>query len=68
MKKAEMRLLEEEGRIQMYLHPSTHKTLIPICENVLVRNQEESLWDGFQSLLDMDKQDGKVYLVSKERQ
>ncbi|KAI8880991.1 Cullin-domain-containing protein [Backusella circina FSU 941] len=57
MKKAEMRLNEEEGRIQMYLHPSTHKTLIPICENVLVRCQEDSIWEGFQSLLDMDKQD-----------
>lgn len=63
MKKAEARLNEEEGRVQMYLHPSTHKTLIPICETVLVKNQEESIWDGFQGLLNADKQDGK-YLVS----
>jgi cullin 1 len=60
MKKAEARLSEEEGRVQMYLHPSTHKTLIPICETVLVKNQEESIWDGFQSLLNADKQDGKI--------
>ncbi|KAG1460061.1 hypothetical protein G6F56_006033 [Rhizopus delemar] len=57
MKKAEIRLSEEESRVQMYLHPSTHKTLVPICETVLVKNQEESIWDGFQGLLDLDKQD-----------
>ncbi|KAI8996992.1 Cullin [Pilobolus umbonatus] len=57
MKKAETRLNEEEGRVQMYLHPTTHKTLVPICETVLVKNQEESIWDGFQSLLNMDKQE-----------
>ncbi|CAO3647363.1 unnamed protein product [Mucor fragilis] len=57
MKKAETRLNEEEGRVQVYLHPTTHKTLIPICETVLVKNQEESIWDGFQGLLNADKQD-----------
>lgn len=59
MKKAETRLNEEEGRVQVYLHPTTHKTLIPICETVLVKNQEESIWDGFQGLLNADKQDGE---------
>lgn len=58
MKKAETRLNEEEGRVQTYLHPSTHKTLIPICEAVLVKSQEETIWDGFQGLLNSDKQDG----------
>ncbi|CEI92389.1 Putative Cullin-1 [Rhizopus microsporus] len=57
MKKAEVRLNEEENRVQMYLHPSTHKTLIPICETVLVKNQEETIWEGFQGLLDADKQE-----------
>jgi cullin 1 len=58
MKKAEVRLNEEETRVQLYLHPSTHQTLVPICETVLVKNQEESIWDGFQGLLDLDKQEG----------
>ncbi|KAJ8662605.1 hypothetical protein O0I10_001567 [Lichtheimia ornata] len=57
MKKAEVRLNEEQNRIEMYLHESTQKPLISKCETVLVKNHSETLWDGFQSLIDHDKQD-----------
>ncbi|CAH1756072.1 2019_t:CDS:10 [Entrophospora sp. SA101] len=55
MKKAETRLIEEENRVQMYLHPSTHKILISTCETVLVKNHTDIMWDEFQNLLNMDK-------------
>ncbi|KAI8068663.1 Cullin [Gongronella butleri] len=57
MKKAEARLAEEENRVEMYLHESTHKTLISVCEVVLVKNHAEVISDGFQQLLNLDKQD-----------
>ncbi|ORX99040.1 Cullin-domain-containing protein [Basidiobolus meristosporus CBS 931.73] len=56
MKKTETRLQEEDSRVQLYLHPSTHKPLITTCENVLVSKHMEIMWDEFQSLLDNDKQ------------
>ncbi|KAI9312820.1 Cullin [Dichotomocladium elegans] len=57
MKKADIRLAEEENRVEMYLHESTHKPLIFKCETVLVKKHSEALWEGFQSLIDHDKQD-----------
>ncbi|KAI7849620.1 Cullin [Circinella umbellata] len=57
MKKADIRLQEEESRVQIYLHESTHKPLISKCETVLVKNHTEAIWEGFQSLIDLDKQD-----------
>ncbi|ORX47764.1 Cullin-domain-containing protein [Hesseltinella vesiculosa] len=57
MKKAETRLAEEENRVEMYLHESTAKTLISVCETVLVKNHAEVISDGFQQLLNLDKQD-----------
>lgn len=33
--------------------------LISRCETVLVKNHTEVLWDGFQGLIDLDKQDGE---------
>ncbi|KAF7725837.1 hypothetical protein EC973_009261 [Apophysomyces ossiformis] len=56
MKKAETRLAEEQSRVQIYLHESTHKPLISKCETVLVKNHAEVIWGGFQSLLNLDKQ------------
>ncbi|KAI9140141.1 Cullin [Paraphysoderma sedebokerense] len=55
MKKAESRLSEEESRVEMYLHPSTRKSLIATCEKVLVSNHRDTLTEEFQTLLLNDK-------------
>ncbi|CAG8670860.1 42473_t:CDS:10, partial [Gigaspora margarita] len=55
MKKAEARLAEEEDRVKLYLHQSTHKQLINTCEIVLVKNHEDIMVDEFQNLLNYDK-------------
>ncbi|KAF0477803.1 Cullin-domain-containing protein [Gigaspora margarita] len=57
MKKAEARLREEENRVKLYLHQSTHKPLISTCETVLVKNHTDIMWDEFQNLLNLDKMD-----------
>ncbi|PWN40521.1 putative SCF complex member Cullin 1 [Ceraceosorus guamensis] len=57
MKKAEARLREEEGRVEMYLHPTTTAKLVSTCDNVLIRNHSQLLWDEFQALLDAAKTD-----------
>ncbi|KAH0445930.1 hypothetical protein IEQ34_025239 [Dendrobium chrysotoxum] len=57
MKKAEARLKEEEDRIELYLHVNTRANLIGVCENVLVRDHKQMLWDEFQALLDAEKSD-----------
>ncbi|KAI8334356.1 Cullin [Chlamydoabsidia padenii] len=65
LKKAESRLAEEENRVEMYLHPSTHKVLISKCEIVLVKNHAEVISDGFQQLLNLDKQEDlhRMYIL-----
>ncbi|ORY31833.1 putative ubiquitin-protein ligase [Naematelia encephala] len=57
MKKAEMRLQEEEDRVNLYLHDNTRKDLKERCETVLITAHAESMWEEFQSLLDADKND-----------
>ena len=55
LKKAEERLREEENRVERYLHTKTRKELISKCENVLIREHGELMWDSFQRLLDYDQ-------------
>ena len=55
MKKAEIRLEEEEGRSQTYLHTSTRDPLIHICEVVFIKNHMDTIQNEFQNLLDNEK-------------
>ena len=57
LKKAEARLAEEERRVDMYLHPSTHKPLIQRCEVALLSAHLTVIQDEFQPLLDHDRVD-----------
>ncbi|KAG6848747.1 hypothetical protein H0H93_014413 [Arthromyces matolae] len=55
LKKVEDRLKEEEDRVERYLHTKTRKELIAKCDDVLIRQHSELMWESFQSLLDFDK-------------
>lgn len=55
LKKAEERLKEEEDRVERYLNTITRKTLISKCEDVLISQHSEAMWEEFQKLLDFDK-------------
>ncbi|EJT47779.1 ubiquitin-protein ligase [Trichosporon asahii var. asahii CBS 8904] len=56
MKKAEERLAEEADRINLYLHDSTRVQLKDTCEEVLINQHREIMWNEFQPLLDADRE------------
>ncbi|KAH8795902.1 Cullin [Flagelloscypha sp. PMI_526] len=65
LKKAEERLCEEELRVELYLHPSTHQELVSKCEDIINCERSESMRQLFQEYLDCNQDEGlqRIYTL-----
>ncbi|CEJ84164.1 Putative Cullin family protein [[Torrubiella] hemipterigena] len=57
MKKAEVRLAEEENRVDMYLHQDIAQPLRKCCNQALIADHSVLLRDEFQVLLDNNREE-----------
>jgi cullin 1 len=64
MKKAEIRLDEEEERVRMYLHADIAMPLKKACNQVLIADHSALLRDEFQVLLDNDREEDMARMYS----